>query len=105
MKLQAKSIKTPAGYFPAPINPAFTNQLESCQTNEDVFKLVEQDGFINPDAFNEVNKRRFYPDYCKWKEQRLKAKGLICQHDYVYKILNDHTAADICTKCGHIKKQ
>jgi hypothetical protein len=29
----------------------------------------------------------------------------VCDHDYVYKILHDHTAADVCTKCGNIKKQ
>ena len=29
----------------------------------------------------------------------------VCEHDYVYKILYDHTAADVCTKCGNIKKQ
>ena len=29
----------------------------------------------------------------------------VCDHDYVYKILHDHTAADVCTKCGSIKKQ
>lgn len=28
-----------------------------------------------------------------------------CDHDFVYKTLHDHTAADICTKCGNIKKQ
>ena len=28
-----------------------------------------------------------------------------CEHDYVYKIMFDHTACDVCTKCGHIKKQ
>lgn len=29
----------------------------------------------------------------------------VCDHDYVYKILHDHTAADVCIKCGNIKKQ
>ena len=29
----------------------------------------------------------------------------VCEHEYVYKILHDHTAADVCTKCGNIKKQ
>jgi hypothetical protein len=28
-----------------------------------------------------------------------------CEHDYVYKIMYDHSAADICTKCGLIKLQ
>lgn len=28
-----------------------------------------------------------------------------CEHDYVYKILHNHKAADICTKCSHIKLQ
>ena len=30
---------------------------------------------------------------------------LVCDHDYAYKILHDHTAADVCTKCGYIKTQ
>jgi len=32
-------------------------------------------------------------------------KQAACQHDYKYKILHDHTACDICSECGHIKKQ
>ncbi len=28
-----------------------------------------------------------------------------CAHVYAYKILYDHTAADVCTECGNIKKQ
>lgn len=32
-------------------------------------------------------------------------RNSVCEHDYVYKILHDHTAADVCTKCGNIKKQ
>lgn len=28
-----------------------------------------------------------------------------CDHDYVYKILFTHEAADVCTKCGFIKYQ
>jgi len=28
-----------------------------------------------------------------------------CEHNYVYKIMHDHTAADVCTKCGNIKLQ
>lgn len=26
-----------------------------------------------------------------------------CDHDYVYKILHDHTGVDVCTKCSHTK--
>ena len=29
----------------------------------------------------------------------------VCLHDYVYKILYPHIAANICTKCGHIELQ
>ena len=28
-----------------------------------------------------------------------------CAHDFVYKILYDHTAGDVCTKCGYFQKQ
>ena len=37
-----------------------------------------------------------------WRTDNLGSK---CNHDFVYKILHDHAAADICTKCGYIKKQ
>lgn len=71
MKLVAKSIKTPVGYFASPMNPGFTKTLEKCETNEDLFALVEENGFINPDAFNEINARGLYFDYKKWKESKL----------------------------------
>ena len=32
-------------------------------------------------------------------------KQAACNHNYNYKILHDHTACDICSNCGHIKKQ
>jgi len=28
-----------------------------------------------------------------------------CNHNYVYKIMFNHDAADVCTKCGNIKLQ
>ena len=28
-----------------------------------------------------------------------------CEHDWMYKILHNHRAADVCTKCGKIKLQ
>lgn len=67
MKVSAKKIKTPVGYFPAPMSPAFKGQLEKCKTNEDLFNLVEEKGFINPDAFNEVDSRGLYQEYQQWK--------------------------------------
>lgn len=42
------------------------------------------------------------------QEQQCAIHGVsnsVCEHEYVYKILHDHTAADVCTKCGNIKKQ
>ena len=68
MKVEARSIKTPIGYYLSPLNPSFVKELEECQTNEDLFKLVDVNGFINPDAFNEVNARNLYGDYCRWKK-------------------------------------
>jgi len=29
----------------------------------------------------------------------------VCEHDWVYKILFDHTACDVCTKCKEVRKQ
>lgn len=68
MKAKAKIVKTPAGNFPFPMNPGFKKTLEKCSTNEDLFKLVEDNGFINPDAFTELNARGLYYDYQQWKK-------------------------------------
>lgn len=69
MEAKAKYVKTPVGKFPFPMNPSFTNTLAKCKTNEDLFNLVEEKGFINPDAFTELNKRGLYTQYQKWKQQ------------------------------------
>ena len=34
-----------------------------------------------------------------------RSEQLVCDHNWTYKILYDHTAADVCTKCGKIEKQ
>lgn len=49
------------------MNPAFSKTLENCKTDEDLFKLVEKNGFINPDAFTELNARGLYHKYQEWK--------------------------------------
>ena len=67
MELVAKTIKTPVGAYPAPLDPYFVTVLAACQNDEDLFQLVEtKQGFINPDALNEVEARGLYADYCKW---------------------------------------
>ena len=73
MKAKAKFIKTPVGPFSFPMNPGFTKVLESCQTNEDLFKLVEPRGFINPDAFAELEARGLYHEYKNWKANRIES--------------------------------
>ncbi|MEE9451047.1 MAG: hypothetical protein V3V72_13440 [Ignavibacteriaceae bacterium] len=70
MKAQTKAVKTPVGLFPFPMNPGFTKQLGNCVTNEDLFKLVEENGFINPDAFTELNSRNLYYEYKNWKQSK-----------------------------------
>ena len=69
MKAKSKFVKTPVGKFPFPMNPAFSGTLEKCKTNEDLFKLVQENGFINPDAFTELNARGLYFEYKKWKNE------------------------------------
>lgn len=68
MKITPKIIKTPIGNFKDVLNPHFKEELEKCNTNEDLFALVEYKGFINPDAFQEVISRSLYFEYCKWKK-------------------------------------
>ena len=69
MKAKSKTIKTPIGLLKYPMNPGFTQILDNCKSDEDLFKLVEKNGFINPDAFTELNARGLYFEYKKWKNQ------------------------------------
>jgi len=71
MKIKAKFIITPVGFFPAPLHPAFPDELANCETNIDLFELVEQNGFVNPDALNEVEIRNLYPEYVDWKKSKI----------------------------------
>ena len=68
MKPKAKVVKTPVGLFPFPMNPAFKDRLKACKTNEDLFQLIEENGFINPDAFAELQARNLVAEYADWKE-------------------------------------
>ena len=70
MIAKARFIKTPVGKFPFPMNPAFSKTLGNCKTDEDLFRLVEEKGFINPDAFTELNARGLYSKYKEWKNQQ-----------------------------------
>ena len=69
MKLKAKTIWTPCGTMSAPFNPNFGKILENCKTNEDLFALVDVNGFIDSDALNEVCARDLYNDYQNWKRR------------------------------------
>lgn len=70
MKPIQKTAPTPIGNIPAPMSPRFEKDLEKCETNEDLFEIVEDNGFINPDAFNEVCARGLYIDYQQWKKKK-----------------------------------
>ena len=68
MEAKSKHVETPIGNYPFPMNPLFTETLKNCQTDEDLFKLVEPNGFINPDAFTEIQSRGLYFKYKEWKK-------------------------------------
>ena len=70
MKPKAKYVQTPVGNFTFPMNPGFSKTLQNCKTNEDLFELIEPNGFINPDAFTELNARGLYHEYKKWKSAK-----------------------------------
>ena len=76
MELVAKTIDTPVGVYPAPLNPAFFKELKKCKTNEDLFKLVEPNGFINPDALNEVKARELLGEYQDWRKEVIFNNGV-----------------------------
>jgi hypothetical protein len=77
MKPKAKKIKTPLGFFPAPLNPGFKKQIESFTSNEELFQIVEVNGFINPDAFNEIIARDLYPEYIKFKNNKINGRKTV----------------------------
>ena len=64
------------------------NQVMCCLGKAHPCKLNVNDGYCAAES-------------CQY--QVLEAK--LCDHNYAYKILRDHSAADVCTKCGNIKKQ
>ncbi len=74
MKAKATHVQTPVGKFPFPMNPGFTKILSECKTDEDLFKLVEPNGFINPDAFTELQARGLYHKYQDWKKSEPRNK-------------------------------
>lgn len=41
-------------------------------------------------------------EYLSHLEQQ---EGEECEHDWMYKIMHNHKAADVCTKCGKIELQ
>lgn len=69
MKSLAKTIKTPVGTYAAPLHPGFEEKLAKCSSDQDLFGMVETNGFIDPDAFNEVRARGLYDEYKKWKQE------------------------------------
>ena len=64
---------------------------------------------MNEELFGELHEQEEYGLFGKehYRQQCFlhSVSVSVCEHDYVYKILHDHTAADVCTKCGNIKKQ
>ncbi len=70
MEVLSKTIETPLGVLKAPLHPKFSDDLKKCDTNQDLFRLVESSpwGHINPDAWNEVEKRGLVGEYKKWRD-------------------------------------
>lgn len=53
-------IQTPVGIMPFPMNPGHSKKVEKYKTNEDLFSLVEVNGFIDPDALNTIVNKGLY---------------------------------------------
>jgi len=70
MKIKGKIIKTPVGEYQSPLNPHFKEILSNCNTVEDLFNIVEYQGFIDPDAFNELIVRGLCSQYKEWKNKK-----------------------------------
>ena len=66
----AKTIRTPAGTFRAPLHPLFAEKLGGCTCNADLFSLVCPRNFVDPDALNEVRARGLMTEYAEWLEGR-----------------------------------
>ncbi len=59
--------------MPAPMRPGFAGELAGCESSEDLYSLVEQGPFVDPDALNEVMARGLYADYAEWRQRPLAA--------------------------------
>lgn len=70
MEPVAETIETPVGVMRTPLHPGWPGKLARCSTNEELFALVDVNGFIDPDALNEVLARRLYGEYFRWKQKQ-----------------------------------
>jgi len=69
MKSLAKDIDTSIDKLSFSLNPRFKDKLEKCETKEDLFRLVEENGFVCPDALREVEIRGWYKEYRAWRNR------------------------------------
>ena len=65
METLSEYINTPIGKITHA--PGFKKTMESLKTKEDLFSIVEEKGFVNPDAFAEIECRGLYVEYLQWK--------------------------------------
>jgi len=70
-KRHVQDDKTPSQFIETPVGlryhrPGWTETLAKCETDEDLFALVRQNNFIDPDALSEVLHRGLYWDYEEW---------------------------------------
>lgn len=67
---KVKKTETPIGNLAGPISPAWQWELIECESREDLYQKVDESGFINPDALNEVVARSLYSEYQPYKESQ-----------------------------------
>jgi hypothetical protein len=79
MKMLAKIVKTPIGILPAPLNPNFIKKLEKCKNKYDLFKIVVTNGYICPDAFNELETRNLILEWQKYNNESIRNRVLLRQ--------------------------
>jgi len=69
VKMQATHVDTPLGPYQAPLAPNWPAKLAQCETEEDLFALVRENGMVNPDALAEVLARGLYGEYLSWTKR------------------------------------
>jgi hypothetical protein len=87
MKPKARHLKTPVGKMP--LHPAHSEKIEQMEDKYDLFRNVENNGFIDPVYFQEVLAQDLYAEYEEWKRGGPSSGNRNPVNHLIDKIVND----------------